>query len=306
MKKYLKIASVLALVTGLSSCLKDEPIIGGKPQNIVEFYTTDAYTSGTTDLYPAYTKGFTYSTSDKFDVTVSYSGTDVAPEDITVNLGVNGDAVPRTNAKTIADARADAIANGEDPDDAEADVQGDLLTNAPTASYQIPANVVIKKGTRRAVVSITVNPSLFDFDHNYVIPLTITSASMGTVSGNFGTVIYGVKYKNQYDGVYHSSGQFVHPTAGPRDLNADKSLLTTGPNSNLSSIGDVGGSLIITVNPTTNLVTFDGALSASQPIVPVPGQDNYYDPATKTYHLNYQYTGGGGFRVIHETLTLKP
>ncbi|RFZ82895.1 DUF1735 domain-containing protein [Mucilaginibacter terrenus] len=195
MKKFLKIVSALALVTGLSSCLKEEAEIGSKPQNIVEFYTTDGYISGVNDQYAVYAKQYVAGTPGTFDVTVSYSGTDVAPQDITVEVGVDEAALAKYNTK--------AEANDEDG--------YELL---PSTYYAIPTTtVVIKKGERRATFPVNVAiTSTFDFSKSYALPLTIKSASMGTISGNFGSVLYSIGAKNKYDGRYTVTGTMVDLT----------------------------------------------------------------------------------------------
>jgi hypothetical protein len=195
MKKILSIVSAIALMTGLSSCLKDHAEIGDKPQNIVEFYTTDSYISGVNAQYAVYAKQYVAGTPGSFDVTVSYSGTDVAPNDITVQVAVDADALAKYNAKAEADE----------------DTEYEML---PTTFYDIPTTtVVIKKGERRATFAVNVAiTAAFDFSKSYALPLTIKSASMGTISGNFGSVLYAIGAKNKYDGRYTVTGTLVDAT----------------------------------------------------------------------------------------------
>lgn len=195
MKKIISIVSTLFLVTGLSSCLKEKGEFGDKPQNIVEFYTTDSYISGVNSQYAVYAKQYVAGAPGSFDVTVSYSGTNTAPQDITVQVAVDPDALAKFNTK--------ATANGDDTYEA-----------LPSAYYTIPTTtVVIKKGQRRATFPVNVSiTSSFDFSKNYALPLTIKSASMGTISGNFGSVLYAVGAKNKYDGRYTVTGTLVDAT----------------------------------------------------------------------------------------------
>lgn len=192
MKKLLSIISALTLITGFTSCLKDRAEIGDKPQNIIEFYTTDSYVSGVNSQYAVYGKQYVAGAPGSFDVTVSYSGTDTAPQDITVEVAVDPDALAKYNTK--------ATAIGDDTYDA-----------LPTTYYEIPTKtVVIKKGQRRATFPVNVSiTSSFDFSKNYALPLTIKSATMGTVSGNFGSVLYAVGAKNKFDGEYKVEGTMV-------------------------------------------------------------------------------------------------
>jgi len=282
MKTFLKIASVLALVTGLSSCLKDEPIIGGKPQNIVEFYTTDGYLSSVSAAYPVYGKSFVVGQDASFDVTVSYSGTETAPQDITVEVAVDPAALTKYNTKAAVDGDQEYV-----------QLQAD--------AYSIPSGtVVIKKGERRATFKVNVKiPATFDFDGSYALPLTIKSASMGTISGNFGSVLYAIGGKNQYEGVYHSTGARIHPTLGTFTFDYSVTMNTAGSKGiSGDALADLGPNLKIIVN-ADNSVSLS---STAQPSVALtPGGVNKYDPATKTFTLTYFYNTGAP-RKITQTL----
>jgi hypothetical protein len=195
MKKYLKLLSVLILISGLSSCLKDEPIIGGKPQNIVEFYTTEAIASPTSALYPVYVKSYLVADPSKLNIILSYSGTDVAPQDITLQVEVDQATLDKFNNKANVD-------------------ENQTYDMLPTNAYILPTKtVVIKKGERRATLTVDINiPATFDFSKVYALPLTIKSASLGTISGNFGSVLYAIGAKNKYDGEYKVEGTLVDRT----------------------------------------------------------------------------------------------
>jgi hypothetical protein len=144
-----------------------------------------------------------------------------------------------------------------------------------------------------------------DYDHDYAIPLVIKSATGTGISANLGTALFHIVAKNAYDGEYHATGVFTHPTAGARNIDRDKTVSTTGKYSVSLEAGDVVSPVELIIDPNTNNVTFSGGLSASQPFVPIPGEASSYNPATKTFTLRYQYTGGGGFRVIRESVVKK-
>jgi hypothetical protein len=196
MKKYLKMLSLLAVITGLSSCLKDEPIIANKPENIVEFYTTEAISSPPTALYPVYVKSYVVGVPAKINVVVSYSGTDTAPQDITLDVAVDPTALTKYNTKAAADGNQE-------------------YEQLPTSAYTFPtAPVVIKKGERRATITVdVVIPADFDFDKSFALPLTIKSTTFGTISGNFGSTLYAIGAKNKYDGEYTVDGTMVDNTS---------------------------------------------------------------------------------------------
>src|SRR5690554_3928761 len=102
MKNIYRICSLFLIVLTASSCLKDEGVIGpdapGYIPNIVEFYNETAPTSGTTDPYIMYVPmTLELVETAEFTATVSYSGAEVAPQDITVNLSVAPDIVGEFN-----------------------------------------------------------------------------------------------------------------------------------------------------------------------------------------------------------------
>ena len=111
---------------------------------------------------------------------------------------------------------------------------------------------------------------------------------------------------NQYEGLYHSTGHFDHPSS-PRDLDLDKyysSVDATTISGDHSDLGENGYTITIKVNSDNTCVVTQYA-SGSVLGEMVPGAINKYDPATKTFTLNYRYMGGNGYRTISETLKLK-
>ena len=284
-----------------SSCLKDEITLDpDKSTNVIEFKNPSSFVSPQGSKYSMYSQSFALAAEADYPVTVSYSGADVAPQDITVTLGVDAAAVTQYNA--------------------EQHVTYDVLTSD---LYTIPASVVIPKGQRTASVVIKLKTDKFDFSKNYALPIQIKSASTGLVSGNFGTILLAVKAKNAYDATYTATGYVYHPTA-PRALAKDKPLVTVSPTVVTVELGDLGGSgynANLTINPTTNKVTitpaagaagapytqFDTALPAPySPAWPNAAKcNNTYDPATKTFYLRFGYMGANGWRVTEEILVRK-
>ena len=175
-----------ALLLGLSSCLKKDamnidPDAGTK--NVVEFANTGDNVSGSLSTYPRFTSDLGAVAAGKsveFNINVSYSGVDAAPEDINVTLAVDTSALNLYNTQN-----------------------GSSYVTPPTSIYTFSDAVVIKKGTHLSQVKVTVtNNSNFDFSVNYGLPLKIASASRGTISSNFGKAIYSFSARNNYDGVY--------------------------------------------------------------------------------------------------------
>ncbi|TLU99224.1 BT_3987 domain-containing protein [Dyadobacter luticola] len=301
MKYSIKIAGLLLLGMTVTSCLKDDITLDpDKSTNVVEFKNPSSFVSPSGSTYSLYSKSFDLADEADYPITVSYSGAQVAPTDITVTLGVDTAAVTQYNGEQ--DEAYDAIS----PD-----------------LYTIPATVTIPKGQRTAEVLIKLKPAKFDFSKNYVLPIQIKSVSSGIISGNFGTILLGVKAKNIYDAVYTSTGYVYHPSA-PRAVDAEKELVTVSPTTVTVELGDLGGNgyfANLTVNPTTNKVTITAAAGAAgapytqfDTALPAPytaawpnaaKANNTYDPATKTFYLRYGYMGSNGWRVTEEILVRK-
>ena len=197
----------------------------------------------------------------------------------------------------------------------------DAYNTANSTSYQLlPANLyqlpnlttTVKAGSRLAPVQLSFfsgadkvpDPTAYN-DATYALPIKITSASNNVaVSSNYGTKIIILKIKNNYDGDYHSKGTFAHPTAGTRKIDRDKTLGTIDVSTVQTEYADLGGSayMWLRVNPD-NTVTIIPKGTANPATVQIG--TSTYDPATKSYTLNYKYAGAGGDRVINEVITRK-
>ena len=320
MKSFYKVLPLAFLCLGLSSCLDEEDPLTDRDTNaspnLIEFYSENpAEHPSEEHIYTEVTKTFEIKPEDKFDVVISYSGKDNAPEDIAVSVKVDAEAIQAFNAKVIADARAEAIIGIEDPveaaeaaDDAEAHAAVyDLM---PATLYSLPNEVIIKKGERRAILPVTVKPELFDFAFNYGLPLTITSASLGVISGNFSTVIYSIGAKNQYDGVYTiqpGSNITRNSATGPDPaLSGDPAgetidLATLSANSVSFAPVWSNGSGVAGIDGTAIRVNADNSLtitSSNATLKATPGKENKYDPATKTFTINIDWGSGANTRVV--------
>lgn len=111
---------------------------------------------------------------------------------------------------------------------------------------------------------------------------------------------------NKYAGFYQSVGVFTHPTAGPRPINEKKFLTPLTAYSCRIPAGDLGSSgysVVLTVDPETNTVTFS---SGAPTDMFASAERSYYDPATNKFYLHYFYVGGTGNRVMDEVLTPLP
>jgi BT_3987-like, N-terminal domain len=188
--KQFKISTLffsMLLLAGFTSCLKSNDDKMGlnisKTGNIIEFANTGDNVAVAASTYPRFSTDLgVVALGDTvfLQVNVSYSGSMDAPEDITVGLAVDTAALALFNTQ-----------NGSD------------YVAPPAALFKFSPSVVIKKGTRKTQIQVAIiNNGNFDFNVNYALPLQISSASKGVVSGNFGKAMYSFSARNNYDGAY--------------------------------------------------------------------------------------------------------
>lgn len=176
MKNYKKIyLTLLALSLGVSSCTKEDGIYTENGSNgIIELAELPSRTSST--AYSVVTKSFDAAASIDFPVTVNYTGVDGAPEDLSVVLAF---------------------------DDVAVSTMSSTYTVLPTTLYTVPNyTVTIPKGSKTATFHITLNTAAFDFTKTYALGIKVKSASVGTISSNYGKGVFVIVAKNKYDGVY--------------------------------------------------------------------------------------------------------
>lgn len=187
MKNSIQLAGLFLVGAVMTSCLNDSLTLDpANSTNVVEFKNPTGFASPYGSKYALYSKSFDLAPENDYPITVSYSGANVAPEDITVNVGVDEAALAQYNTEQTA-----------------------TFVLLPAALYVLPAQVVIPKGQRTATVALKIKSNNFDFTKSYVLPLQIKTVSTGAISGNFGTVLLSVNAKNKYDGVYKPSGTMI-------------------------------------------------------------------------------------------------
>jgi hypothetical protein len=197
MKKYfLKTLSLFLAAASLTSCLKDDSMVLNPENgtNVIEFgNTTDIAVHGS--AIPLYIHSYDISaTPVTLNIPISYSGPEaVAPQDITVKVALDETAI--------------AAYNDEQHTEYEM-IDASVYTLSST-------DVVIPKGQRKGTLTVTFKTNQFDLAKQYALPLKLSSASTGVISGNFGTAVYAVGAKNQYDGTYTVTGEYIRgQTAG--------------------------------------------------------------------------------------------
>ena len=197
MKKIKNIALGVLLLSGFSSCLKDNTIISpdapGAVKHIVEFLNPVPPVSGTQDSIPLYVVSYDVSPAAELEVKVSYSGGGGAPGDIHVKVAID-------NAALLTVNRA----------------QGLDLSPIPQSVYTVNTlDVLIPNGQKTGSIIFSLKPDKFDFGYSYGIGLKIVSVT-GTnapISGNFGTIVINVGAKNKLDGLYKVTGTMVDYTS---------------------------------------------------------------------------------------------
>jgi hypothetical protein len=299
LKKYSGFLMLIVLA-GLSSCLKESPALDPKEtNNVVEIYSLvpTPTTSPADAVYPLYTQSFDIVPSAEFKVQVSYSGAEVAPEDITVTLGVDAQALNDYN-----------------------DEQGTSMVFMPAAFYSVDSwTVKIPKGQRLGTMTVTFKPSSFDPTKSYGFPVKILSSSLGKISSNYGTVIYAIGAKNKYDGIYQLRGFHNRPGLDA-PYNEEVYMITSGPNSIYMYWPPAGvashplnGGVTYYGSFTTNFY-FDVATNAltnwdlkpfATTVTPSmgPATTSRYDPATKKIYAQFYYNANPAARGFSDTLT---
>lgn len=291
--------SSILLLSFLSSCTKEDSVFtDGGSAGIVELELPARTTS---TVYAVKSLSFTAQEEVDFPVSINYTGVNGTPSDVKIAVEVNNSAVTTYNAASNTS-----------------------YTPLPNELYTATSNeVTIPRGTKTGIFLIKLKTGSFDFTKSYALGITIRSTSSGTVSGNYGTGIYRVTAKNNYEGSYRVTGWFFHPTAG-RAINAVKTLSTTGKESVSAPLGDlsgyaiefsINGSKLEAYKPLGSTPTGlnSGFFTADQPGVsptwinnPVsadaPGKgpwvvstyNNSYDETAKTFYLAYGYVASGG------------
>jgi hypothetical protein len=286
-----------------TACLKDKAgttDVKAGTNNVVEFQNSSIPVSYTS-IYPQYNNSLLWNPDTSgFNINFNYTGAEaVTPQDIKITIAIDTAALSAFNADQSA---------------------GYVLP--PTDAYSFATTVTIAKGTRQATIYVNVTlTSDWDYNADYALPLTITSASYGTVSSNFGTAIYSVSGRNKYDGSYSLRekttgwGAYSIDDGTTYDWPNNIGFVTAGANSNTTS-DKTEGALLLAFSPTggatgfgatTPEFTFDptsNTLTSVTNTTPSDGRgrtltlnpavtDSRYDPATKTIYAAFIMTQVG-------------
>lgn len=303
MKRLFKISGSLILLSSLflTSCLKDDSLTLNTDlsDNVTEFANTGsvaaAPSGGASPRFNIDLGSLSVGDTASFNVNVNYAGDEMAPNDITVTVDIDESLLVTYNDAHSADG-----ANYVAP-------PSDFLTS------NFPMTIVIPKGKQMAQGKVAVKlPADYDFTASYALPLKITSTSVGQISGNFGSALYGLNVRNVYDGVYDIKGYILRAgdnvlsgnytgeevemsTVGPYSLEYDHHVWADG-----STTGGIDG-LTLTIDPVTSKVKVTCRTNTA--VTNLPGYDSRYDASTKTFYVSYYWGSGPTNRAATDTLT---
>lgn len=191
-----------------------------------------------------------------------------------------------------------------------------LLDNSVKQSADGSLTFDFAPGDFQKTFSIKLDGSKLDLSKSYALAYQITNPGGLAVHAASKDTLYAFySVKNKYDGKYKLAGSITRNTADgpdgslggtyPEGLTID--LATSGTNSNSFSMlwitgGGVGGidGLHLDVDPATNKVTVSSNNATLKNTV---GAENSYDPATKTFTLNFDWGSAPNTRIVKAVLT---
>lgn len=294
-KSPLALSLVLSLIA--TGCLKDKAFDNGEIQSVHSTVTNPKIVEirlTATSIRNVLSLSFASSPNDTVVdvIPVNLATPDVAPEDLHVTLVQNNTIVDDYNV-----ANTDTTVTPTNPN--PTGVVTHYLVPTLFSVINPGGVVIIPKGSHTGYLQIKFKPADF-LGSTYALGFSIgkVDESGYTISGNNQNGMVVINIKNEYDGNYHVSGVRIHPTLGPFPFDYDEDLNTTSANSvDGAVLADLGEGLNIVINPD-NSVTLSGD---SRSVFPQAGKENKYDPATKTFTLNYYYNSAAP-RLINETL----
>ncbi len=278
------------LGTSMAGCLKDDAFdnreiqsLAGGATNVVEVRLT---ATSTINFLP-----FVFGDSNK-DTTVNLIpialASGPAAQDINVTVTQNNALVDQYNA-----------ANG-------------TAFKVPPANLFTIANaggkVTIPRGSDIGYLQLKFVPLSFQGE-DWALGFEITAVDNPgiLISGNLKGGVAGLLVTNAYEGDYHTTGYFQHPTA-PRDIDQEDFLSTISARGVTKTLGDLTGTNInirINADNTVTITPGSGTSGTTASVANIAGDpvyNNRYDPATKTFWLKYGYPIPGPSRIVTEKL----
>lgn len=287
MKKYFRIFAVLAAISSLTSCLKEDGVFKeGGNTGILELVGLPIRTATTTHIV-----------SDR-----AYENAAVG--EVVYKVNYVGEKGPSKDLQVVWDYDNAAVLAASPTYNV---LPASLIVEEPSKT------VVIKAGQKTADIVFKVKIAELSYTNPFAIGIKLVSGSQNNIiSGNYGAAVFLVKPKNTFDGIYSVNEGYIQryaatglPTTGDA-LNGDiprGSSITlatiTETTARLSGLswnggGAVGGidNVTLTLNPATNKVTVSS--SAATDMAVIPGLENSYNPTTKEFILNFDWNRASG------------
>ncbi len=180
---------------------------------------------------------------------------------------------------------------------------GAKLQPLPTSLYKLSAtDVKFASGEFSKIITISLDPTKMTSGVEYAVGITIDNAGEYKTRNGLSSALFKVIAKNQYHARYKAVGVFSHPTAGDREINRLKDLISVNATTVIAELGDLGGSnyyMYLAVNPDNSVTVTPAGVT---PNINQSYSRNYYDPATKSYNLHYSYNTSAP-RIVKEVLT---
>lgn len=293
MKKYIK--SIKALVLGLvvlaTACVPEgKDMIEGMGSNFVRL---PAGGEETTLLGVDLVAGD--KTTEFLEIIRDVNSSSQLNSEVNVTIKADDALITKYNA--------DAKVYNANPDNAK--TQKPLFDVLPASLYKLSGtDIKMGVGEFSKNVAITFDPTKLDPTKKYALGVSVVSAGNYKVRSGLGSALFQIIAKNKYHGKYKAVGVFTHPTAGPRDIDRMKDVVTLTANSVTTELGDLGASgytMTLTVNADNSVTVSPTGVT---PNINQSYSKNYYDPATKSFHLHYSYNATAP-RIVQEVLTLK-
>jgi hypothetical protein len=319
-KNFVKICAVLLGFT-LVACLDDDKyaLDPSGSENIIEFSDESVPISPSGAVYPVWQTTTELATDFTFNQTITYAGPNSNNKAIELTVEVDQGVLDHYNEQMTRD------------------LHGTTYEMMPANYYDMPpVTLTIPKGKNSVELAIKIKPDQFDLTRSFALPLRITSTTEGVLSEHFSAGLFQVVVKNLYDGIYRiTGGQMIRLVSGVPDLalggfypvntidiafsTMDAERTAFSPKwTDGSGVGGIGGTRVrVLAGPYTApagftapataqpiAVTSSGASDSNATLANDPLRNNYYDPATKTFVMNFGWNPGANSRTWQD-VTLK-
>lgn len=211
----------------------------------------------------------------------NYAAPNVAPQDITVALSYDATALTAYNSGSS--------------------IQYEKF---PDSIYSFKASsVTVKSGQNYSdAIPLTLYPGKIDPTHNYMFPISITSATGASVSGNFGTILYHL-IGNPIAGAYTEEWIRYNSAAisGTPAFDLTFSNVFSADNPTQIEVTSQGTGVVYILSFTNTggvlsnfQVSLDPASVANAGITITNGPTVVADPVNKKYIFNFTYNNSAG------------